>query len=427
MFLRRILLTVLSGLLLSVAGPAFSAEPLDWADCFSRVVSNHIELATARLRLREAEAEVRSQQSVYYPDLTARAGVSTGARDSGSGWEDTENVSASLNSSYTLFDGFANRARVSRAEAELYAEKANFDQTRSNIEYDLRAAFAQQLYAQKLIELTRTIAERRKENARLVELRYDGGREHKGSLLLQRAQVASAVYDVSEAERALDLAQRRTANLMRSTEDDILLAGRLEAAAPPGPVELDDLAKATPAWRSAEADLKSAEQGFRIARSERFPQISANASLSGSGESDLDTQSWQAGLSVSLPLFTGGRTSQDILISGMQRERARLRVEQTLLDLLEELQAALNRYRNRYERVQVLQEQLRAAQLRAEVARAQYEQGLISFQDWDSIENALISAQKNRLDGLRAAVEAEAAWRNAVGISTLPQIKQDSI
>jgi outer membrane protein TolC len=412
-------LSIATVTLLLLAGSLRADDMLTWQECFDRTVQNNLDLSIARLKLKEAEAQLKSQQSVYYPDVTARAGRSVGeSKEGGAGWDGTENLSASLNASYTIFAGFGNRARVTRTEAELYAEKANFDQTCSNVEYDLRKAFSDQLYAQELLELVKNIAARRADNARLVEMRYEGGREHKGSLMLKRAQLAEARYAIEEALRALELTRRRLAGMMKQTEyPDFAVTGELQTNAPPAGVSLDELARQTPSYHSAEANIKAAEQGFIITRSERFPQVTANALLAGSGEHDVKTESWQTGIAVSLPLFTGGRLSQDIIISGLKREQSRLDAEKTMLDLLNNLQAALNSYRDRYGSMSVQKEQLDAADTRATVARTQYQQGLISFQDWDTIENLLITAQRNWLLSRRAADQAEAAWQNSMGVS----------
>ncbi|NOU35304.1 MAG: TolC family protein [Kiritimatiellaceae bacterium] len=406
--------------LLLLAGALYADDALTWQDCFSRTVENNIDLGVGRLKLKEAEAALKSQQSVYYPDLTAKAGRSVGGSkpESSDGWNNTDSLSASLNASYTIFDGFGNRARVTKTEAELYAEKANFDQTRSNVEYALRKAFSDQLYAQELLDLVKNIASRRADSVRLVEMRYQGGRENKGSLMLKQAQLADALYSVGETERALELARRRLAGLMKQTKfSDFAVAGELSTNPPPTGVSLDELARQTPSYHSAEANMKAAEQGFIITRSARFPQVTASASLNGSGETEIKNKSWQTGIAVSLPLFTGGKLSQDIIISGLKREQSKLDAENTILTLLNNLQTAINTYRDRYAALSVQKAQLDAADMRATVARAQYQQGLISFQDWDTIENSLITAQRSWLSSRRAADQAEAAWQNAMGIS----------
>jgi outer membrane protein TolC len=408
--------------LLLLAGALFADDSLTWQDCFNRTVENNIDLAVGRLKLKEAEAAIKSQQSVYYPDLTAKASRSiSGSKTEGdANWKSGEGLSASLNASYTIFDGFGNRARVTQTEAELYAEKANFDQTRSNIEYSLRKAFSDQLYAQELLDLVKNIATRRADSARLVEMRFQGGRENKGSLMLKQAQLADALYSVGESERALALARRRLAGLMKQTKfSDFTVTGELRINPPPSGVSLDELARQTPSYHSAEANIKAFEQGFIITRSVRFPKVTASASLIGSGDSNIKTETWETGIAVSLPLFTGWKNSQEIIISGLKLEQSKLDAENTILTLLNNLQTAINTYRDRYATLDVQKAQLDAADMRATVARAQYQQGLISFQDWDTIENSLITAQRNWLSSRRAADQAEAAWQNAMGLSSI--------
>lgn len=411
-----------AAILLFLAGSLCAETMLTWQDCYAKTVENNLDLSIARLKLKEAEAQLKSQQSVYYPNVKASASRSvSGSKDLTAGtnhWENGESLSASISASYTIFDGFGNRARVTQTEAELYAEKANFDQTCSNIQYDLRKAFTDQLYAQELLTLTQSIAERRAGNVKLVEMRYEGGREHKGSLLLKQAQLTDAQYNVSEAERALELARRKLAGLMKQREfAPFLLDGKLQAAEPPTGVSLDELARQTPSYHSAEANLKAAEQGFIVTRSARFPKITASASLSGSGNNDIKREGWDTGIAISLPLFTGGQLSQDIIVSGLKREQSRLTTEKTMLSLMNDLQTALNSYRSGFAAMSVQDAQLLAAETRATVARTQYEQGLVSFQDWDTIETQLITAQRSWLSSRRTADQAEAAWQNAMGIS----------
>ncbi|MFA5687642.1 MAG: TolC family protein [Kiritimatiellales bacterium] len=411
-------LTVLFG----VAG--FAQETLTWEECFARAVSNNLNLSAGRLKLEEAEVALKSQKSVYLPEISADGKYgSVGTKNKNdSDWHAHDTSSVGLSARYVLFNGFGDRARVSRAEAELYAEYANFDQTCANLEYNLRRAFAQQLYAQELIALAENIAVRRADNVRLIDMRYKGGRENKGSLLLNQAQHRQSLYDVEEAKRALVLARRQLATLMGEYQpDEFFVEGELYAGIPPERAALNELAAQTPTYRSAEANVKAAEQGYVITRSAHFPTITASGSAGRSGNSELENKSWSASISASVPLFQGGRLYHDTIAAGLARERTRLNAEQTMLELLNTLQDSLNSYTDRYETMGVQEELLRAAEMRAEVARAQYQQGLISFQDWDTIENSLINSQKSWLLSRRNADQAMAAWRNAQGISSIDQ------
>jgi outer membrane protein len=47
---------------------------------------------------------------------------------------------------------------------------------------------------------------------------------------------------------------------------------------------------------------------------------------------------------------------------------------------------------------------------------------MLSFEDWDRIENDLISSQKDDLSGRLNAILAEASWEQVQGKSRLPEM-----
>jgi outer membrane protein TolC len=57
---------------------------------------------------------------------------------------------------------------------------------------------------------------------------------------------------------------------------------------------------------------------------------------------------------------------------------------------------------------------------RADIARTKYNNGLMTFENWDIIENDLIQRQKSFLQGQRDRVVAEAAWEQAQGKGVIP-------
>jgi outer membrane protein TolC len=88
--------------------------------------------------------------------------------------------------------------------------------------------------------------------------------------------------------------------------------------------------------------------------------------------------------------------------------------------LLVRLKQAWAGYVESEEKLKVDQAFLEAAVLRAEIARSRYNNGLMSFEDWDRIENDLIQRQKTVLQSQRDRVTAEAAWEQAQGKGVIP-------
>jgi outer membrane protein TolC len=121
------------------------------------------------------------------------------------------------------------------------------------------------------------------------------------------------------------------------------------------------------------------------------------------------------GLILSVPIYSGGRdyySTKSATASFAAAQASRENVERLARARLKQ---AYHNYQQAVERLRVDEEFLEATTLRAEIARSKYNNGLLSFEDWDIIENDLINRQKALLLSLRDRVTAEAGWEQAKG------------
>ncbi len=400
---------------LAAALPLRAQEVLSWADCLAEAARNNPDLAAAQEAVTRAEAALAGSRSGFLPQISADAGYDRSDSDGSAGAKNDYSMGVSARQS--LFSGLRDKAGVDRGRADLEAARAGLAAEEARVAADLQQSFARLLYAQEQVRLAETIAARRRDNLRLVGLRHEAGREHKGSFLRIKAAQGQADFEVSQAERALRVARRELARVLGRDSFTLLAAtGSLTSAAPGDSPDFDLLARETPALRQAQARAAAARAGVTSARSGFFPDLSASADRSRNG-SDWPPRSdrWSAGVSLSLPLFSGGSTAADLrgakAADRQAREDLRAAAQQTALDL----EDAFAGFQDAWERTAVQREFLRAAEVRAEIARSQYTSGLLSFEDWDIIENDLINNQKSWLASLRDAALAEAAWEQAWG------------
>lgn len=410
-------------LLLWPASAARAAEVLTLEQCLREASRRNPALEAARQTLRGSRARHQGSYSGFLPSLSAEAGYSQSdsALEAG-GSAFREESSAGLSARQSLFAGLRDAAEVRQSAAEVRAAQSGLQAALAQVSAELKSAFARLLYSQDQLALAEAIAERRGGNVRLVELRYEAGREHKGSFLRSRAAFSQARFEVSQARRARKVAQRELARSLGRPEPGVLEATGALKVEPPGPEpDFALLAARTPSVLEAEAQKEAAQAGVTAARSDFFPELAASASASrGGGRWPPHLRRWSAGLSLSFPFFTGG--SGFFAERGARAESARALAgaesarDQALLDLEESFAA----YQDAAERTLVQEEFLQAAQTRAQIARSQYTSGLLSFEDWDLIENDLISTQKARLASLRDAALARAAWERAQGQGAIP-------
>ncbi len=412
---KNIIAMALSLCMLAASFPAHAAEPVTWRDCVREAQTNHPDLTAAREQAEQARQNQVIARSALFPQLSAFAGQS---RVGSSLWPAAETYSYGVAASQLLFDGFKTPYDVTAAARGAQAAEFRYRVTSADVRFRLRAAFVDLLRAQELLAITSGIADRRRRNRELVGLRYNAGREHKGSLLTAEASLAQAEFEVAQARRGIDLSRQKLGREMGRRGFPALdaqgsLALPLDADRH---VDLENIVQRNPEVLQQAAVKEEARYGLKAARADRAPKFTANATAAkSSSDWPPRDEEWTVGLNVTLPLFEGGRRQ-----AGVARARAGLRQaeaqERSIRDeALVTLREALTRFENAAEQAQVQQKFLAAAQARATISRAQYSTGLISFDNWTIIEDDLVRVEKAMLDALANALTAQAAWIQAQG------------
>lgn len=374
------------------------------------------DLVSAMELIAQAKANRSIKASPLFPQVNASM---NDARAGGADVDTTNAHSMRLSGEQLFFDGFKTVFNVGKADDETVAARYNYVVTSSDVRLSLRNAFADLLSAQEYVNITRDIEKRRRQNADLVELRYEAGREHRGALLLAQADLSQAEYDVKQAARAILLGQRRLNKQMGHTH--------LIPVSADGTFDVVDRCSKRPDFETA-ADTNpflqklialtdAARYGLRSAKADFFPKVFGNIQA---GKAALDDwppnkNEWSLGLDVSYPLFTGRSR-----ISEVYRTRAVL--NQAVADeksghdgVILTLERTWTELQNALEVVEVQRQYLAAGQERAKIGRAQYSIGLINFDDWTILEDNLVRAQKSFLSAELVSLVAEANWIQAQG------------
>ncbi|MBP7055303.1 MAG: TolC family protein [Candidatus Omnitrophica bacterium] len=408
------------------------SETMQWKACVREARRLHPDLQAAAQKVRQAKASKEITRSALLPQITGNASEVT-SRDisfAGSGGSiSTGNAGSSEPGQTTtydfgataqqlLFDGFKSSYNLSGAERNIISSRYNYDVTSSNIRLRLRSAFVELLRSQELVKVTEDIETRRRQNLELVKLKYEGGREHKGSLLTAEADLAQASYEVTQAKRNIYLSQRRlTKELGRSFFIPMSARGGLEVAEPQHErPDFENIAQTTPLLQQLIAQKEAARFGVKSAYAQFFPTIYGTASASNSSTRwPPDQNDWSIGTSMSVPFFDGGNMIANVtkakaaLGQAEEDERSgRDGVILTLSDTWTKLQNALDN-------VNVQKKFLEATQERARISRAEYSIGMTSFDNWIIIENNLVSSQKTYVNAEADSLIAEANWIQAKG------------
>lgn len=409
---------LISTLLLFTA--SLQARVITWSEAIELAQKNSDDLQAAESLYKSVVELERSGYSPFMPHVNATARGS----HSGSNTTDTSShsYSADLNLSQNLFSGFADAASLKIKKLNSQQALIDLNNAKARISQELKQTYAETYFAQENAKLSDSILKRREENLRSVQLQYEGGRENKGSLLLSQSNVELAKLDILRARHDSET----TADNFRKyvglpQEEAIELQGSIpyDDISDQGP-NFNELVKMHNTVVRAQNDEEIARATLDVSRSGFMPSLDFGANYGYTGSKFFpDQNEWGMSLTLTVPLFDGLRDYSSYQSNSYRLKASSATLNNVRLTLLKDLKLAYFGYVEAAQEEKVNEGFNRAAQLRAEIARNKYKNGLLSFEDWDIIESDLIQKQKNALTSEKNRIIKQSQWEKAQAVGVL--------
>jgi outer membrane protein TolC len=252
-----------------------------------------------------------------------------------------------LSVSQTVFTG--GRVRAQNAIAQSGREVADIGllASRAELMLEVAQAYYDAALADRLAVIAAATLEQAETTLSQVRVAREVGQQSEFELL--RAQVTRDTQEPVVIQRRADrdLAYMRLKQLLELPLDDSLTLTTELGDAQPGPVvavvyDVLDVSPAdtavdvrAPVRQAAEA-VDVQQNARRMARSQRFPQISLSSSYGRVGYPDTGLPAWDdfrtnwtVTASAAIPIFTGGRIRGDVLVAEANLDEARAQLELT--------------------------------------------------------------------------------------------------
>lgn len=405
---------------------AKAEEVLTWQDCVREAAKNHPDLISAVEGINQSKADKKITASALFPqvtsDVTATTAKTTTGKSDEKASQTKDTYSYGVSGQQLVFDGFETINNVNAASENIKASRENYRFVSSEVRFRLRSAFIDLLKAQALILVTRDITRIRRDTLILITLRYQSGQEHRGALLTAEANLTQANFEMDQAKRSLEVAQRELSKEMgREKFIPMEVKGTFAVASSQREKpDLEALVKNNPSLQKLAAQKNAAAFELKASRGSFLPVLSAEAGASRSSASwpPVNDQ-WNLGMGLSLPLFEGGlrmaQVAQARAVLNQVHSDERSTRDGIVLSC-EQTWAALQ---DAIDTVGVQKKFLIAGEERAKIAEAQYSIGMISYDNWTIIEDDLVGAKKSYLNAEANVLSAEAAWIRAKGETLL--------
>ena len=415
---------IVTVLLLLFFNSVFAEEILSWQDCIKEAAKNNPDLIAAQEGIKESQASKAITASSLFPQIDSSLSASTakttatnavtGAKTSTT----TDSYSYGVSGTQLLFDGFKTLNEVKGASENIKASQEGYRFTSSEVRLNLRTAFINLLTAQELVNVAEEIVKIRRDNLELITLRYESGLENEGSLLTAEANLKEANFELSEAKRDVEVAQRQLTKEMgrqefkpMSAKGDFAVRDTVKEKP-----DFEGIVKNNPSLLQAVANKNVASFNIKSAYANFSPEFSGNlgADKSSSTWPPRD-KAWNAGLTVTMPIFEGGLRFAQVSQAKALYKQAEANERSTKDAAVYSLAQRWAQLQNAVEAVDVQYTSLNAAAKRSEIAEAQYSTGFINFDSWTIIEDNLVSAKKYYLNAQANMLFAEANWILAKG------------
>lgn len=387
---------------------------LTWMEIARKALDKNPDILNARAQADSAVIARSIAAGDYLPSVDA--GLTKTRRSPG---EPADGLSVGISARQNFFSGFGTTGNLLNAQKTAEAAQWFYYQTSADVRFRLRSVYVELLRLERLLDVSRRISERREQNAELIRLRYDAGREHLGSSMRAEAIVSQAEFEVRQTERRI---QSQSIRLGRELGGEFALfyemTGLLEELLPQTGEAPDfvQLAEASPQVQRLIKTAEAAKAAVITAQSEVWPQVDGGFDYAYAGEraSELQKESLLS-LQVNLPLFEGGQNVNEIRRARENYEAAREAARSNRDEIVTQLSETWVRLVDAVEQVAVRKNFLDAARKRSEIVRTQYSSGLSTFQEFDIAESELADAEKAYVQSLADALTREAEWKRVQG------------
>ncbi len=269
--------------------------------------------------------------------------------------------------------------------------------------FSVTSAYYSVLQQEQIVVVDTQAVELAKENVDVAEKRAKAGEVTRTDTLRATASYQENKRALIESTSTLDLKRNVLANLLNMDPSQLLDVKE--------PVEAKMMARSFDGLLSTayshREDLQAQElviqqdvERRNEIRAQYAPKISAQISAlsnsaSNSVANDSDSNSWQAGISLSMPFFTGGQREIDLKTQAMQIQQTRLDYDKLRKSIQEEVKTAWVEVQTLKETIVALKAQVEAAQQGYQDLQSQYKAGTAKSIDVLDALKSLNSARKD--------------------------------
>lgn len=320
--------------------------------CIDTALNNNRNIKQRAIARKTSEIAYQQARLNLLPNLNASAsqGWSFGRSQMVDGTYqnvNSSNTSFNLSAGITLFDGLRMKYNIDQRMMELKASDAYLSKIKEDIILSVSTAYLQILQNKELVTVANNqllLTQNKIENQRAL---VSAGKMAEGEMYELYAQESKEQLNKIQAENNLQLAILDLAQILELSNFD-----KFDVEIPQELVfnelslfNVDKIYQNAlnnrPEVKMAEYQLKSGENGVKLAKSSFYPSLSFGANMGGGVYNSVNTPlNTSIGFNLSIPLFNKLETVNQVKTAKLSAESNRLSLDNTKIELRKTVQQA---------------------------------------------------------------------------------------
>lgn len=299
------------------AGEIQAGANLTLEDCINLTLQHNPSLKAAYLNTQVQQNKLAQTRSNYLPQVSGNASYSRSNQETDGGWGDArDGYSSSVSATQLIYDfgktGLSNKIQKNN----LYSSQQDEQNTINEIIYKLKQAYYGVLNAQESRNVYAQSVEQYQEQLKRAKAFYDVGTRPKIDVTTAEVNLNNAKLNLIKGENALKTAYYNLTNVMGVYDEGPSFTLAKNDAIPEYNITAEEALKEAknnrPDLLSLQYKLENAKKSINLAKTGYAPSLTANGSYGWSGQDFPLYDRWSVGAGVSVPLFNGFSTYNQV-------------------------------------------------------------------------------------------------------------------
>ncbi len=411
-----------------------SGKVLNLDECLEIAQKKNFNIRLIRPGLSSAEANLLSARSAYFPSVSISAGYSKSeiTNEQKAVGISGETYSARVSGNINLFDGLAREARITQAENNLESRIAGNDQIKSKVSIDVYTKYVDVVKNYRIVEIRKENIKSGQQDLDRTRAMNQAGALAIGELYGAEADLGNRKLELVTAENTLEISKYI---LLSAIGLDLSGDYEFDIESIPSSLTQEEIDAYTSSWGrfenlygqaldsrddylASDFDIKASKAGIKSARSTYFPSLTASAGWGG-GHTEiskvLGELTYNYGLGISIPIFTGFSTNRAIEQANLLAEQTRIANLELEYSIKREIQLAILNLRASSERFEIANTTVKSAKLNYDSSLERFRLGAANITELSTSNTQLISAQISLINSVYDFYRAQKELEYGVG------------